>query len=187
MKKIALSGEQGSFSEEAALLYLNRNAEEMELLYATDMEGVLRAVNEDEAEIGIFPVVNSRGGLVKPAFEAMGKYNFNFFDEVWLEVQQCLMKKSGVDISTITKVTSHSQALAQCARYLDDKYPDIKRVEWQDTALAARDLSEGVLADDTLVIAPARAGKIYNLELVEQGIQDTRPNLTTFIIIRKNA
>lgn len=183
--KIALSGEIGSFSEEAAMLYLNRNCLEADMLYATDMEGVLKAVNENKAEIGIFPVVNSRGGLVKPAFKAMGNYKFNYFDEVWLEVQQCLMKKPNSDINKITQIVSHSQALAQCGRYLDSNYPKAKRIEWQDTALAAKDLSENSLPENSLVIAPARAGKIYGLEIIETGIQDTRLNLTTFIVIKK--
>jgi prephenate dehydratase len=183
--KIALSGMPGSFSEEAALIYRNRTNEDLELVYAVDMMGVLRAVNENAVDIGIFPVVNSRGGLVKPAFAAMGAYNFEMIDEVWLEVQQCLMKLQDVDISEIENITSHSQALAQCARYLDQNYPELKRMEWIDTALAAKNLAEGEIGRLTMVIAPARAAALYGLELVESGIQDMRPNLTTFIVVKK--
>jgi prephenate dehydratase len=184
--KIALSGIPGSFSEEAALIYKNRHNEELELFFATDMLGVLRALNESQVDLGIFPVVNSRGGLVKPAFLAMGKYNFEMIDEVWLEVQQCLMKRHDVSSEEINSVVSHSQALAQCARFLDQKFPQLNRVEWIDTALAAKNLAAGDIHKNSFVIAPARAASLYNLELVETGIQDVRPNLTTFIVVRRN-
>jgi len=57
--------------------------------------------------------------------------------------------------------------------------------DWEDTAKAAKDLFEGRLVRDTAVIAPARSAQIYNLELLDKGIQDNHPNLTTFIIVKK--
>src|SRR5437773_2197439 len=91
--RIAVSGDAGSFSEEAGLLYAQRNGMNAQIIFKTDMEGVLAALDKKQAAIGIFPVVNSRGGLVQTAFEAMGKHLFKYTDELWLEVYQCLMTK----------------------------------------------------------------------------------------------
>ncbi len=92
---LAVSGDAGSFSEEAGIVYASREGFESSMIYAIDMEGVLTAVEKGQAELGIFPVVNSRGGLVQTAFEAMGHHLFTLVDEIWIEVQQCLLVKPG--------------------------------------------------------------------------------------------
>jgi len=182
--KIAVSGDQGSFSEEAGLLYAQRQGwDNPEILFAIDMEGVLKTVSEHQAEYGIFPVVNSRGGLVQTAFEAMGKYLFSMVDELWFEVYQCIMVLSGVKKEEITQIATHPQAISQCERYIKREFSHVKLLEWEDTAKAAKDLAEGVLPRDTAVIAPARSAQIYKLDLLDRGIQDEHPNLTTFIIV----
>lgn len=184
--KIAVSGDHGSFSEEAGLLYAQRMGwENPELVFVIDMEGVLKSINSGESDYGIFPVVNSRGGLVQMAFEAMGKYNFTLLDELPFEVHQCMMVLPNVKKEEITQIVSHPQGLAQCTKYLESKFPDVKLVEWQDTAKAARDLSEGNLSATSAVIAPARSSELYGLELFEKGIQDMQPNITRFIIVKK--
>lgn len=185
--KIAVSGDPGSFSEEAGLLYAQRENLEPEIIFSTDMEGVLRAVSAGEVDRGVFPVVNSRGGLVRPAFHAMGKYAFEYIDEIWMEIYQCLLVTPGVTREQITCIASHSQALAQCDRHLQQNYKGIEIKEWIDTARAAKDLADGVLSPTTAVIAPARAAHFYGLEVLEKGIQDNHPNLTTFIVVKQRA
>ena len=183
--RLAVSGDTGSFSEEAGLLYAQRNGLNAKLIFAIDMEGVLQTLDKKQADIGIFPVVNSRGGLVQPAFKAMGKHLFNYTDELWLEVYQCLMVKPGVTKKQIKKIATHSQALAQCERYIRKEFPNAQLIEWEDTAKAAKDLAKGILKKDTAVIAPARSAQIYKLKLLAKGIQDNHPNLTTFIVVTK--
>ena len=183
--RLAISGDTGSFSEEAGLLYAQRNGLNAKLIFAIDMEGVLQTLDKKQADIGIFPVVNSRGGLVQPAFKAMGKHLFNYTDELWLEVYQCLMVKPGVTKKQIKKIATHSQALAQCERYIRKEFPNAQLIEWEDTAKAAKDLAKGILKKDTAVIAPARSAQIYKLKLLAKGIQDNHPNLTTFIVVTK--
>lgn len=184
--RIALSGEAGSFSEEAALLFAIREGDKKpELIYAIDMERVLAALDRGEADLGIFPVVNSRGGLVQTAFEAMGRHLFTLVGELWLEVDQCLMALPGVQKSQIITITTHPQAISQCERYLRREFSGLTLVEWEDTAKAAKDLVGGVLPRDTAVIAPARAAALYGLSILARSIQDNHPNLTTFIIVKK--
>jgi prephenate dehydratase len=182
---IGVSGDKGSFSEEAGILYSAGLGAGAKILYLIDMEGVLSALNSGVINLGIFPVVNSRGGLVHPAFKAMGKYRFNMIDEIWLDVKQCLISKRSIKKADIKGIASHSQSLAQCERYLQKNFPGVKLIEWEDTAKAARDLKEGKLKNDIAVIAPARCADIYGLKILEANIQDAHPNLTTFIVVKK--
>lgn len=184
-KKIVLgvSGDAGSFSEEAGMLYAQRIGKEVDITFCIDAEGVLKAVEGGEVDYGIFPVVNSRGGLVKMAYKAMGDYLFEVIDELWFEVYQCLMVLPGVKKEDITQISTHEQAIRQCERYINSELSHAKIVEWEDTAKAAKDLSEGVLPATTAVIASSRAAHIYGLELLDKGIQDNHPNLTTFLVV----
>lgn len=183
---IGVSGDRGSFSEEAALLYARFAGFKPKLAYLIDMEGVLKALDEKKITLGIFPVVNSRGGLVQTAFEAMGKHLFKLEDEVWLDVKQCLLAKKGVKKSAIKTIISHPQAISQCERCLLKEFPKVKLSNYEDTAKAARDLAKGKFdSKTTAVIAPALCAKIYSLEVILSNIQDNRPNLTTFIVVKK--
>ncbi len=184
MIKLGVSGDLGSFSEEAALLYAKQNGLTVTLHYLIDMEGVLAALEKQEIELGILPVVNLNGGLVKPALEAMGKHLFRPVDELWFQVNQCLMVLPGTDKLQITRIVSHPQGLAQCRHYLEKEFNTIDCVEWCDTAKAAKDLAEGRLDASCAVIAPERAAQIYGLEVMAKGIQNSNPNLTAFILVK---
>lgn len=183
MYRLGISGEAGSFSEEAASLYQHRAGRLFEFVYLTDMEGVLAAVENQEVTQGIFPVVNMRGGLVQMAFEAMGRHRFVPIDELWLDVHQCLLVPPGMCLGDITQVISHAQALAQCHRYLQQHLPHAACREWADTAKAARELAEGRFDVGTAVIAPERSAALHGLTVLGKNIQDNHPNLTAFIIV----
>ena len=174
--KLAYSGIKGSFSEEAALAY----APNAELVPAIDMDGTLEAVNQGDADLGIFPVTNSTGGLVETAYEAMGRHEFELLDKLPFEVNQCLLALPNTKIEDIKQIASHPQALTQCSKYL----PEVKKVEWSDTATAARDLAAENLPKNSAVLAPAQSAKEYGLEILAEKVQNEHPNITTFIIIK---
>lgn len=182
---LGVSGEVGSFSEEAGVLYSQQAGITPALEFLVDMEGVLAAVNAGRVDLGIFPVVNSRGGLVTMAFEAMGKYLFTWLGQLVLDVKQCLMVRPGVQLPQVKKLVSHPQGFAQCELYLQKHLSKAEKIIWQDTAKAARDLANATLDPFSAVIASARAAEIYGLEILAENIQDIRPNLTTFIIVKK--
>lgn len=183
--QIAVSGDPGSFSEEAAHQYAQERHIDPEILFLTDMERVLTAVEAGKVDLGIFPVANQKGGLVKQALRAMGQHSFLPIDDFWLEVRQCLMVKPGVEWQQIHRIVSHPQAIAQCPTFIQQRLPGVTVVEWDDTAKAAADLSSGALSDDCAVIAPKRSAEIYKLKLMEEGIQDLKPNLTAFVVVKR--
>ena len=182
--KLGVSGDKGSFSEKAGLLYAKNTGVDYTLHYLMDMKGVLAAIENTSIDVGIFPVVNMHGGLVRMAFDAMGQHYFQVIDELWLNVQQCLLAKFGIKKHDIKKIVSHSQALAQCRFYIEKNFPKAELIEWQDTALAAKNLSEGTLAADCAVIAPELAASLYTLDILDKHIQDIEQNLTAFIIVK---
>jgi prephenate dehydratase len=182
---LGVSGERGSFSEAAGRLYALNHNFNPHIEYLTDMEGVLAAVEAGRVERGIFPVANLRGGLVRMAFEAMGRHPFKIIDEFWFEIHQCLLGTPGMGLDQITKIVSHSQAIKQSQKYITENLKNPELIEWQDTAKAARELSEGKLPEGCAVIAAELAASVYGLEVLACNIQTDNPNLTAFIIVEK--
>ncbi|HAT1659447.1 TPA: chorismate mutase [Legionella pneumophila] len=183
--RFGVSGDIGSFSEEAALLYAKEKDINVHLIHLLDMDGVLNAIENETIDLGILPVVNLLGGLVKPAFQAMGKYSFTPIDEIWHDINQCLLVKPNTQHHKITHIVSHPQGLAQCKKFLRHKFKDAKKIEWIDTAKAARDLAEGILPPHTAVIASTRCAPLYGLQMRARNIQDSYQNKTAFILVKK--
>jgi prephenate dehydratase len=183
--RFGVFGDAGSFSEAAGMLYAKNTGITATFTYLPIMEDLLAAIGRGEIDIGLFPVVNYRGGIVKTAFEAMGKYPFTLVDSLRLNVQHCLIVRPGTALKDITKIATHPQALAQCGEYLQKKFAHAERIAWNDTAGAARDLAAGKLTADCAVIASERAAQMYNLEIAAKSIQDDPDNYTVFIIVKK--
>ncbi len=183
--KFGIPGDVGSFSEEAALLYTKQDSVAISFMYLLDMDGVLSAIEKQEIDLGILPVVNLQGGLVQPALQAMGKHLFTPIDEIWLHVYQSLLVIPGTLAHQITNIVSHAQSFAQCKDYLRKEFQDIALIEWCNTAKAARDLAAGTLAACNAVIASERCAELYGLEIMAQNIQDSTNNLTAFIVVKK--
>jgi prephenate dehydratase len=182
---IGVSGDVGSFSEQAALRYANKRNLDSTLAYLIDMEGVLAAVEKGDVDLGIFPVVNMQGGLVESAFQAMGRHLFTPIDDLWFDVHQYLLALPGLTANNVTKIVSHAQGLAQCKRYLENTFSGIAQLAWCDTAKAAKDLAEGKLDAHAVVIAPEHCAKLYGLNVLAKDIQDSNPNLTAFLLVKK--
>lgn len=184
--RFGVSGEAGSFSEEAAMLYAEKKGLNPVLVHLLDMEGVLAGIENETIDLGILPVMNLLGGLVKPAFQAMGKHLFMPIDEFWHEINQCLLVRPGTQLHEITSIVSHPQGLAQCRQFLLKQFKNIEQIEWIDTAKAAQDLAQGILPPCSAVIASARCAPLYDLEIRARNIQDSHPNKTAFILVKKH-
>ena len=184
--KIGVAGSLGSFSEEAAIEYARENKiSKYEILYLVSVDNVLSMVNKDKADLGIFPIENSNGGVVYEAVDAMSRHVFEIGKYFEIDVRQCLMVYPGVNPADIKAIASHPQALKQCRMYLKRKWPKVELVEWEDTAKAAEDLKNGKLGQNTAAIAPKRSAEIYGLDLLEENVQDLKFNFTTFLAVKK--
>lgn len=185
--RIGVSGNRGSFSEEAANYYCHKEGiEDYELVYLPKVHNTLKALGEGEVDKGVFPIENSNGGIVLESVHAMSKYNFDIENIFEIDIKMNLLIKKGVNAGDIKKIFSHQQALRQCRMYLQRKWPETELAEYSDTASAAKDISEGTLPADCAAIAPRVCAELYGLDLLEEGIQDLKFNFTTFIAARRS-
>lgn len=179
-------GGKGSFSEEAGEQYIRKNnIQQAEIHPLVSAEAVLSSLEEGSIDIGIFPIENSNGGIVIEAVHAMAKYNFTIKEMFEIDIHHMLLGKRGITSSEITAITSHDQAIKQCRMYLKRKWPNVEIGVYADTAKAAEDLGNGKLPPTTAVIAPKKCAELYDLDVLEESIQDLKFNYTTFIVALK--
>lgn len=141
-----------------------------------------QAVSKGEVDVAILPIENSYAGDVGLVNDLMFQGNLYISDVFELEVVHNLLVKKGTKLEDIKKVISHPQALSQCHEFIEKHH--LQAEECANTALAARMVSEG---DDTsvAVIASKEATELYDLELLESGINDSRLNTTRFGVFSK--
>lgn len=181
--KIGVMGARGSFSEEAGNIYATKYAKfpEYEIVYLLNAENVLSTLEKGGVDIGVFPIENSNGGIVIEAVHAMSKHNFHIEKMFEIDVHHNLLVKKGTTADKITKIVSHDQAIKQCRMYLRRVWPSVEVEVYEDTATAAADIASGKLPPNCAAIASRGAAKLYDLDILEESIQDLKFNYTVFI------
>lgn len=174
--KVAFSGTEGAFAHIAARrLFPTANA----VPYG-DFASAYRAVEDGACDAVVLPVENSYNGEVGQVTDLMfsGSLYVNFMTD--LAVSHDLLVKHGTRREDIRTVVSHPQALAQCAKYINES--GFQTREYENTALAAKLVAES--EDSSLAaIASEAASSIFGLEVLERNINASRVNTTRFAVL----
>jgi len=102
--------------------------------------------------------------------------------ELVLDVAHALLARPGLTLSSIDRVYSHPQALAQCRIWMAKNLPGAQLVQTTSTTAAARE----ALADARgAAIGSSLAAEIYGLEALREGIHDRPENATRFFVLAK--
>ena len=182
--KIGIQGGKGSFSEEAAKVFSkNHGIEDCEIVYLISSKAVIRAVESDEVSFGVFAMENAQGGVVIESVEALAEFRCRIVEMFHIPVSQNLLAHHDVYIGDITEIHSHQQALRQCKDYLAEHFWTRPLTEADDTAEAARRLSEGKLPKTAGVVGSEYCAELYDLNIVEKDIHDLKHNLTLFLAV----
>ncbi|HAA42653.1 MAG TPA: prephenate dehydratase [Ruminiclostridium sp.] len=183
MIKVGFLGPRGTFSQEAAIKYINGRDGFCECPYST-MPDLIYAVDKDEVDEAVVPIENSIEDAVSVTLDMLATdVNLKIKGEIIIAVNQNFMVKKGTKTEDIKLILSHPQAIGQCRKYLDSKFPAAAIKYVYSTAEAAREVSEG--EGDMGAIGPLTAAGVYNLEVIDRAIQDNFNNLTRFVIISK--
>ena len=153
-----------------------------DITYFKSFEGVFNAVEKGFCEFGVLPIENSTAGSVLEVYDLMNKYSFYIASSVRVKVNHCLVGVKGATKQDVKKIISHSQALSQCSSYLKNLGVQSESVE--NTAVSAQMVSQ---ANDKSLACLCRkeCAEIYNLEILEENVQDNASNYTRFIVISK--
>jgi len=176
-RTIGFLGPLGTYSEEAALLY-DKTADR---LYPT-ITGVGEAVAAEEIDEGVVPIENSLEGPVTFTLDLLIAQPTLFIrGEIDLPIEHYLLAKPGTVPAEIKVIYSHPQALGQCRQYLEKNYPQAEQMASLSTVLCVTDSFESKVP--AAAISPRRASELYDVDILDRGIQDVANNVTRFAVI----
>lgn len=175
-KTIAFQGETGANSH-AACLHAYPG---MEPLACPTFEDALAAVKSGQAKYAMIPIENSVAGRVADIHHLLPEAELFIVGEHFERIHHQLLGLPGTTIKQLKSVLSHTHALGQCRKIIQEL--GLKAVREADTAGSARIVSEGGDATQA-AIATKLAAEFYGLEILKSDIEDATHNTTRFVVL----
>jgi prephenate dehydratase/chorismate mutase len=178
--RIAILGEPGTFSEEAALALSKADSE---IVSRPSFDHLFKAIDDGDAEHILAPLENTLVGPIHRCFDLLLNGDLNIAAEVFLPVSQCLIGCDGATVESLKTVESHPAALGQCEKFFAE-HPQLVRLEAADTAGSVKRVVER--GDPTwAAIGSRRAADIYGGVTLRENLQDHANNWTRFVLLSK--
>ncbi len=178
--KVAIQGELGSFSHEAAGRVLPRAT----IVPCSRSAEVFEQVELGKVQAAVVPIENSLAGSVAEHFDLLLARDVFIHGEMHLRIRHNLIAMPGVKLSEIRRVFSHPVALDQCRNFFRS-HPGIQSMPFYDTAGSVRHVIAEHLAD-AAGIAAKRAAAEYGGKVLLSGIEDDQQNYTRFLLITRS-
>ncbi|MDD6628317.1 MAG: prephenate dehydratase [Lachnospiraceae bacterium] len=176
--RVVFQGAEGAYSQMAMMKYFG---EQVNCFHVDTFRDAMCAIEEGSADFAVLPIENSTAGIVNEIYDLLVEFENYIVGEQIIKIEHCLMGLPGTDFEQIRTVYSHPQSLMQSARYLNE-HDTWRQISMQNNAFAARKVSQD--GDKSQVaIASEQAAKIYGLDILERGVNQSETNSTRFIIV----
>ena len=175
--KIAIQGELGSFSHEAAETML---PSAKVVPCARSLE-VFDRIRNGSVEGAVIPIENSLAGSVAEHFDLLLSRDVHIVREFRLRIVHNLIAMPKTKFQDVRRVFSHPVALDQC-RDLFARNRLLKPEPFYDTAGSVKHVLAEKLSDGA-AIASRRAAEVYGGKILKAGIEDDKKNFTRFFQI----
>jgi prephenate dehydratase len=178
--KIAIQGEPGSFSHEAA----RRMVKGCAIVPCARSVEVFDLIESGKVPIAVIPIENSLAGSVTEHLDLLLARDVFIQRDFHLRIVHNLIAPRGVKKSDLRRVFSHPVALDQCRDFFRAN-PKIQPTPFYDTAGAVKHVIAEKMPD-AAGIASRHAASVYKGRILAEGIEDDKRNFTRFVLIRRN-
>jgi prephenate dehydratase len=175
--KVAIQGEAGSFSHEAA----RQMVPGCSIVPCARSAAVFDRLKRGGVAMAVIPIENSLAGPVTEHFDLLLANNVFIQREFQLRIVHNLIAAPGVKLASIRRAFSHPVALEQCRDFFR-KRPRIEATPFYDTAGSVKHVIEGRLPD-AAGIAGRQAASVYKGRILAAGIEDDKRNFTRFFLV----
>ncbi|MGZ5120491.1 MAG: prephenate dehydratase [Burkholderiales bacterium] len=177
--KIAIQGEPGSFSDEAARTFVAG----CRVVPCSVSAEVFDAVTSGKTDAAMIPIENSLAGSVAEHYDLLLSRDVFIVREFRLRIRHNLIAAPGVKLGEIKRVLSHPVALDQCREFFR-KHPSIVSVPFYDTAGSVKHVMSQKLRDSA-AIASQQAEHEYGAKILQKSLEDDKNNFTRFFLIQR--
>ena len=176
--KIVYQGTEGAYSQLAMEEFFgpNINSRHMET-----WRDAMEAIKSGEADYAVLPIENSSAGIVSENYDLLVEYDNYIVGEQIIRIDHALLALPEAEISDITDIYSHPQALMQCGKYLD-AHKEWEKHSYKNTAMASLKVKEDGEIHKAAIASRLNA-ELHGLKVLEERIQDNKNNFTRFIIV----
>lgn len=176
--RVVFQGAEGAYSQAAMHQYFG---DQIDSFHVDTFRDAMMAIDEGSADFAVLPIENSTAGMVSEIYDLLVEFENYIVGEQIIKIEHCLMAVPGTELSDIKTVYSHPQSLMQSARFLNT-HPDWRQISMQNNAFATRKVADE--KDKTqAAIASEYAAKLYGLEILKKGVNQSDTNSTRFIIV----
>ena len=176
--RVAIQGERGAFSEEAAIQLLGSR---IKTVPTRDFPHMFSSVARHQAHTCLAPMENSLVGSIYQNYDLLLQYGLVVRGEVYLRVSHCLIAPVGTYFEDIRRVYSHPIALDQCQEFFR-RHPALETVSTYDTAGSVHDLVAN-REPGAGAIAGKSAARHYGAKVVAEELEDDPANYTRFFLL----
>lgn len=178
MKKVAIQGIEGSYSEAAAQQIIGAGAE---ILCCRTFEQTFDTLLAGRAFYAVVPLKNKILGFIEKPLELLNKSNVRVLGELPLEIRHVLVGTPDSNFENIQSIESHVEALKQCKNFLSEN-PQLRQIVGDDTASSVKKI---VAEKDAKLaaIGSRRAAEIYGGKILRENIADDEENVTWFYLL----
>lgn len=175
--RVVFQGAEGAYSQAAMVQYFG---DAVNSFHVDTFRDAMIAIDEGSADFAVLPIENSTAGIVSEIYDLLVEFENYIVGEQIIKIEHCLMGVPGTEISDIRTIYSHPQSLMQSARFLNQY--GWQQISMQNNAFAAQKVA-GDADKSQAAIASEYAAKLYGLDVLEKGVNQSSTNSTRFIIV----
>ena len=175
--RVVFQGADGAYSQAAMMQYFG---DQVNSFHVDTFRDAMSAIDEGSADFAVLPIENSTAGIVNEIYDLLVEFENYIVGEQIIKIEHCLLGVPGTRIEDIQTVYSHPQSLMQSAKFLENH--EWRQISMQNNAFAAKKVA-GEQNKTQAAIASEHAGKIYGLEVLKKGVNNSGTNSTRFIIV----
>lgn len=176
--RIVFQGVEGAYSQQAMTEYFGQ---ECESFHVETWKDAMDAIKQGTADFAVLPIENSTAGIVSENYDLLVEYDNYIVGEQVIQIKHALLGRPEAELSDITTVYSHPQALMQCNDFLYT-HTNWDKISLKNTAVSAKKVMED--GDKShAAIASVLTAELYGLKVLDDNISNTQNNATRFIIV----
>ena len=170
---------KGSYTADACSKFFDGQCR---IKYYTDFAEVFKAVEDEAIDYGVVPIENSTAGDVGATYDLMLRYEYFICKSTMIPINHVLAVKPGTKLSDVKVVMSHTMALKQCSKFLEEG-----KFAFEETSSTAKAAETVASSNDNSIAAvcSASCAKLFGLVPAAEDITDIKDNYTRFIMISK--
>lgn len=175
--RVVFQGAEGAYSQIAMQAYFG---DQINSFHVDTFRDAMSAIDEGSADFAVLPIENSTAGTVAEIYDLLVEFENYIVGEQIIKIEHCLLGVPGSKLEDLKTVYSHPQSLMQSARFLSEH--DWSQISMKNNAFAAKKVAQEKDVTQA-AIASELAGKLYGLDVLKKGVNNSESNSTRFIIV----